>query len=88
MHAGGQKGSGRLRLEEGLSLRAIRERLGIRSNAQIREWVKRYQQGESFEDYRGVWNRRSFDSLEKENAYWKAQVEFRKKRYPNLLGKG
>lgn len=46
----------RLRLEEGKSLREIREQLGVKSDAQIVEWVKRAQQGESFEDQRGVWN--------------------------------
>ncbi|SDX49220.1 hypothetical protein SAMN05444487_12012 [Marininema mesophilum] len=30
-------------------------------------------------------NRKHFDSLEEENAYLKAQVDFLKKRYPNLL---
>ncbi|GGE15770.1 hypothetical protein GCM10011571_16770 [Marinithermofilum abyssi] len=33
----------RLHMVEGLSLRSIRERLGIRSDVQICEWVKRYQ---------------------------------------------
>lgn len=46
----------RLRLEEGKSLREIREQLGVKNDAQIVEWVKRAQQGESFEDQRGVWN--------------------------------
>ncbi|MEC2850828.1 IS3 family transposase, partial [Bacillus cereus] len=34
----------RLRIEEGKSLREIREQLGIKSDAQIIEWVKRSQQ--------------------------------------------
>ncbi|WP_155392327.1 transposase [Bacillus thuringiensis] len=37
----------RLRLEERKSLREIREQLGVKSDAQIIEWVKRAQQGES-----------------------------------------
>ncbi len=40
----------RLRLEERKSLREIREQLGVKSDAQIIEWVKRAQQGESFDD--------------------------------------
>ncbi|HFJ9273969.1 IS3-like element ISBth8 family transposase [Bacillus cereus] len=69
----------RLRLEERKSLREIREQLGVKSDAQIIEWVKRAQQGESFDDQRGVWNRKNFNSLEEENAYLKAQVEYFKK---------
>lgn len=77
----------RLRLEERKSWREIREQLGVKSDAQIIEWVKRAQQGESFDDQCGVWNRKNFNSLEEENAYLKAQVEYLKKRNPNLHGK-
>ncbi|AJA23478.1 transposase [Bacillus cereus] len=77
----------RLRIEEGKSLREIREQLGIKSDAQIIEWVKRSQQGQAFDDQRGVWNRKNFNSLEEENAYLKAQVEYLKKCNPNLHGK-
>ncbi len=35
----------RLRVEEGKSLREIREHLGIKSDAQIIEWVKRLNKG-------------------------------------------
>lgn len=77
----------RLRLEEGKSLREVRELLGIKSDAQIIDWVKRAQKGQSFDDQRGVWNRKHFNSLEEENAYLKAQVEYLKKRNPNLHGK-
>ena len=59
-------------------MREIREQLGVKSDAQIIEWVKRAQQGESFDDQRGVWNRKNFNSLEEENAYLKAQVEYLK----------
>lgn len=47
----------RLRLEEKLSLREIRLRLNIRSDAQIVGWVKRRESGLSFEDGRGQWKR-------------------------------
>ncbi|SDX61264.1 Transposase, partial [Marininema mesophilum] len=75
----------RLRMEKGLSYRAIQERLGIQSKTQVVQWVKQFERGESFEDHRGGWNRKHFTSLEEENAYLKAQVDFLKKRYPNLL---
>ncbi len=74
----------RLKLEEGWSYRQLREHFGIKSDAQIAEWVKKFQNGESFEDQRGVWTRKHFSSLEEENAYLKAQVEYLKKRHPNL----
>lgn len=77
----------RLKLEEGWSYRQLRERFGIKSDAQIAEWVKKVMNNESFEDLRGQWNKRNFNSLEEENAYLKAQVEYLKKRNPNLHGK-
>jgi transposase len=77
----------RLKLEEGWSYRQLREHFGIKSDAQIAEWVKKFRNGESFKDQRGVWNRKHFSSLEEENAYLKAQVEYLKKRNPNLHGK-
>ncbi|TRY22098.1 IS3 family transposase [Brevibacillus sp. LEMMJ03] len=69
----------RLRLEEQWSYQEIREKLGIKSDAQIISWVRKHQSGESFEDYRGRWNKKHFNSLEEENAYLKAQVEYPKK---------
>lgn len=78
----------RLKLEEGWSYRKLRERFGIKSDAQIAEWMKKVQNGESFDDQRGQWNKKHFTSLEEENSYLKAQVEYLKKRNPNLHGKG
>ena len=78
----------RLRLEEKLTFALIRERLGIKSDAQIVNWVRRYQNEESFEDYRGSWGRKKFSSLEEENAYLKAHLEYLKKLNPNLHGEG
>ncbi|TYR80815.1 IS3 family transposase [Priestia megaterium] len=69
----------RLRLEEGWSYRQLRERFGIKSDAQIVEWIRKVQNKESFEDRRGVWNRKHFSSIEEENAYLKAQVDYPKK---------
>ncbi|WP_431191602.1 IS3 family transposase [Peribacillus frigoritolerans] len=69
----------RLKVEEGWSYRQIRERFGIKSDAQIASWVKKVQNNESFEDQRGVWNRKNFSSVEEENTYLKAQVDYFKK---------
>ena len=77
----------RLKLEEGWSYRQLRERFSIKSDAQIAEWVRKVQNKESFEDQRGVWTRKHFSSIEEENAYLKAQVDYLKKRNPNLHGK-
>ena len=77
----------RLKLEEGWSYRMLWETFGIKSDAQIAEWVKKVKNGESFDDQRGNWNRKNFSSVEEENAYLKAQVEYLKKRNPNLHGK-
>nr|BAA03109.1 unnamed protein product [Thermus aquaticus] len=77
----------RLKLEEGWSYRQLREHFGIKTDAQIAQWIKKVQRGESLKDQRGVWNRKHFSSLEEENAYLKAQVEYLKKRNPNLHGK-
>ncbi|SEO87381.1 Transposase [Amphibacillus marinus] len=76
----------RLKREEGWTYRQLRERFGIKSDAQIAEWVKKTQMGMSFEDQRGLWNRKTFSSLEEENAYLKAQVDYLKKQNPNLHG--
>jgi transposase-like protein len=74
----------RLKLEEGWSYSQLRERFGVKSDAQIAEWVRKV---DSFVDQRGVWNRKNFSSLEEENAYLKAQVDYLKKQNPNLHGR-
>lgn len=78
----------RLRVEEHWSYPMIMEKLGIKSKTQIREWVQKRQNGETFEDYRGRWIKKYFSSLEEENNYLKAQVEYLKKLNPNLHGEG
>lgn len=62
----------RLKLEEGWSYRQLKENFGMKSDAQITEWVKKVKHGVSFEDQRGRWNRSRFSNLEEENAYLKA----------------
>lgn len=78
----------RLRLEEQWSYSRIMNKLGIKSTIQIRNWVTKHLNGESFEDYRGRWNKKHFNSVEEENEYLKAQVEYLKKLNPNLHGEG
>ncbi|WP_425279362.1 IS3 family transposase [Cytobacillus pseudoceanisediminis] len=69
----------RLKLEEKWSYKQFREHFGIKSDAQIANWAKKVRNGESFDDQRGHWNKKNFNSLEEENAYLKAQVEYFKK---------
>lgn len=78
----------RLRVEENWTYSRIMEKLGIKSESQIITWVRKHQNGESFEDYRGRWTKKHFSSAEEENAYLKAQVEYLKKLNPNLHGEG
>lgn len=78
------------------SYKALAEELGIRSSTQLKNWVKKHRDGESFEDQRGKEASKDnpfigrpktkFKSVEEERDYLKAQVEYLKKRYPNLHG--
>lgn len=81
----------------GLSYQAVADALGIRSSTQVKNWVKKYRNNESLLDQRGKQTashpfigrpRTKFSSLEEERDYLKAQVEFLKKRNPNLFGEG
>lgn len=77
---------------------SISKELGLRSSSQLKVWVKKYRNGEVFDDQRGRSSKvntpfigrpkTKFDSIEEENSYLKAQVEYLKKRYPNILGEG
>ncbi|WP_432613328.1 IS3 family transposase [Cytobacillus oceanisediminis] len=69
----------RLKEEEKWSYKQLREHFGIKSDAQIANWAKKVRNGESFDDQRGHWNKKNFNSLEEEDAYLKAQVEYFKK---------
>lgn len=76
---------------------SISEELGLRSSTQLKEWVKKYRNGELFDDQRGKSKannpladcpKTEFSSIEEENKYLKAKIEYLKKLYPNILGEG
>ena len=78
--------------EEGkVSYQAVADQMGIRSNTQVKRWVKKYREGLTFEDGRGKASRPNkgrpktrFASIEEELAYVKAERDYLKKQYPNL----
>ncbi|MEC0533904.1 IS3 family transposase [Bacillus spizizenii] len=76
--------------EEGnKSYHLLSEELGLRSSTQLKNWVKKYREGKSFEDQRGKDTKsdnpfigrpkKTFKSVEEERDYLKAQVEYLKK---------
>lgn len=73
------------------SYEAMAEELGIRNCTQLKVWVKKWKKGDPFDNRGGVPNplkgrlRTNFNSVEEERDYLKAQVEYLKKRYPNLI---
>jgi len=74
------------------SYKVVAEREGIRNCSQLKVWVKKWQNGESFDERKGSEPnpmkgrpRTVFDSVEEERDYLKAQVDYLKKRYPNLV---
>jgi len=78
-------------LEGSSSYKVVAEREGIRNCSQLKVWVKKWQNGESFDARKSVSNplkgrpRTSFHSVEEERDYLKVQVDYLKKRYPNLV---
>jgi transposase len=74
-----------------MSYKVVAEKLEIRNCTQLKVWVKRWQNGEAFNIRKGVSNplkgrpRTSFGTVEEERDYLKAQVDYLKKRYPNLV---
>ncbi|WP_238600986.1 transposase, partial [Bacillus cereus] len=78
------------------SLSAIAKKYKLRSRTQLMNWVRKYQETGDISDLRGKnggnnglknllkgRSRTKFDSIE-ELEYYKAQVAYLKKQYPNL----
>lgn len=74
--------------EENMSYREVARHLGIRNKSQVEVWVKRYREGQPFEQeaFRKGRPKTKFVSVEEEMAYLRAEIEYLKKRYPNLHG--
>jgi transposase-like protein len=78
-------------LEGVASYRTVAEEMGIRSCTQLKVWVRKWRDGEAFDIRKGTSNpfkgrpRKTFDTVEEERDYLKAQVDYLKKRYPNLV---
>lgn len=81
-------------LQGGMGYKAIAKELGIPSKSQVQQWVRKKNNGEGFVDQRGKKcsvdppfigrPRTKFSTVEEERDYLKAQVEYLKKRNPNL----
>jgi transposase len=73
------------------SYKVMAERLEIRNCTQLKVWVRKWQNGEVFDVRIEGLNplkgrpRTVFITVEEERDYLKAQVDFLKKRYPNLV---
>ncbi|MFD3447571.1 hypothetical protein ACFDTO_23545 [Microbacteriaceae bacterium 4G12] len=77
-------------------LRSITEKYQIKSPTQLKNWVKKYKECGEITDMRGKSSgmkgipnplkgkRVHFNTVEEERDYYKAQVEYLKKQYPNL----
>jgi transposase len=85
----------RLYEQEGLSYQGVADQLGITSNTQVKQWVKKHRNGEALEGSRDAVRstprrgrpKTNFASVEEERDYLKAEVEYLKKLYANLHGK-
>lgn len=77
------------------SYKVLADELGIRSSTQLKVWVKKWKNRQPFDDRGGRAvssssplkgrQRTKFKSVEEERDYLKAQVEYLKKQYPNLV---
>ena len=78
-------------LEGSSSYKVVAEQLEIRHCSQLKVWVKKWKNGDSFDVRKSETNplkgrpRTIFCSVEDERDYLKAQVDYLKKRYPNLI---
>ncbi|MGO4370003.1 helix-turn-helix domain-containing protein [Paenibacillus sp. 2TAB19] len=82
----------RASLESSSSYKVVAEQEGIRNCSQLKVLVKKWQNGESFDERKSSGSnplkgrsRTVFDSVEEERDYLKAQVDYLKMRYPNLI---
>lgn len=78
-------------VEGSSSYKVVADREGIRNCSQLKVWVKKWKNGEAFDERKNnVPNplkgrpRTAFSSVEEERDYLQAQVDYLKKRYPNL----
>jgi transposase len=81
----------RLYEEGGISCQFVAVQLNIISSTQVKQWVKKHRNNQTFVDHRGKtagWRKgrpkTRFASIEEELMYLKAENEYLKKRYPNL----
>lgn len=76
----------KLTTEGNMSYREVARQLGIRNKTQVEVWVKRYRAGQPFEQEASRRGRpkTKFASVEEEMTYLRAEIEYLKKRYPNL----
>jgi transposase len=78
-------------VEGSASYKVMAQKLEIRSCTQLKVWVKKWKDGEAFDVRKGLSTplkgrpRTSFGTVEEERDYLKAQVDYLKKRYPNLV---
>lgn len=78
------------------SYNTLSSQLGLRSSTQLKSWVKKFEEGNNLVDQRGKLSsidnplrgrqKTKFQSVEEERDYYKAQIEYLKKHYPNLHG--
>lgn len=78
----------RMVTEENMSYREVAKQLGIRNKTQVVVWVNRHKTGQPLvqETIRKGRPKSKFTSVEEEMAYLRAEIEYLKKRYPNLHG--
>ncbi|WP_419880424.1 helix-turn-helix domain-containing protein [Peribacillus sp. B-H-3] len=75
---------------------SLSKHLGLRSSTQLKNRVKKFEEGKQLIDQRGKHSstdnpfkgrqKMKFQSVEEERDYYKAQVDYLKKQYPNLHG--
>ena len=75
----------RLRVVEHWPYSRIMEKLGIKSESQIITWVRKHQNGESLEDFRGRWTKKHFSSAKR--MPFESAGGVPKKLNPNLHGR-